>query len=294
MEFRNLKTFLRIADLLSFTDAASELGYSQSAVTMQIQQLEQELGVKLFDRIGKNIRLTDEGRNFAEHAADVLDSVQAAKNSVNKSDEIEGTLRIGMAESLLTNILPNVLIEFHKRCPKVETVIMTPLNLEMFSMLKANEIDIMYFVEILTYDSEWVKVLEKSEKAYFVAPKKHPFADGQKVSLEQILEEPMILTEKGISYRHELEQLLAKRDYELKPNLEVGNTDLIIDMLLRGGGISFLPEYAIKKYIESGKLAIINNDEININIWSQLVYHKKKWLTPQMQIFMDILRDFSN
>lgn len=291
MEFRNLKTFLRIADLLSFTEAATELGYSQSAVTMQIQQLEQELGVKLFDRIGKNIKLTDEGRSFAEHAADVMDAVQSAKDSVNKSDEIIGTLRIGMAESLLTNILPDVLTEFHKQCPKVETVIFTPLNLEMFSMLKANEIDIMYFVERLTYDSEWVKVFERAEKAYFVAPKKHPFADGRKVSLKQILKEPMILTEKGISYRHELEQLLAKGNYELQPSLEAGNTDLIIDMLLRGGGISFLPYYAVEKYIDNGKLAIINNDEIDINIWSQLAYHKKKWLTPQMQIFIDILKN---
>lgn len=296
MEFRNLKTFLRIAELQSFTKAAAQLGYSQSAVTMQIKQLEEELGIRLFDRIGKDIKLTDKGKEFTHHAADILKSVQDAKSSINKTDEIyeRGILRIGIAESLLTNILPKVLTKFQEKCPKVETVIKTPLNQEMFNMLQTNEVDIIYFIDKLVYQSEWVKIFEHREKAHFIAPAGHALSKKQKVSLEEILSEPMILTEQGVSYRYELEQTLAKQGYELHPVLEAGNTDLIIDMLLNNGGISFLPFYAIEKYINNGKLAIIKNNDVHMEMWSQMVYHRKKWLTPQMQVFMDLMKEAEN
>lgn len=293
MELRNIKTFLKVADMQSFSHAADFLGYSQSAVTMQIQQLEEELGVKLFDRIGKNIRLTDDGRTFAGHAVKVVKSANDAANSVKEREEITGTLRIGVAESLAMNVLPAALSEFQKRCPGVEVIIKTAAAdaKDLHSMLTANQVDMVFFLDRLVYNSEWVKVFEIPEPTYFVAPSSHPLASERSVSLDAILSEPMMLTEKSISYRYELEQTLARRGYELHPVLEAGNTDLIVKMLLNSGGISFVPYYAVRDYVKRGQLSLIKCEETDIQVFNQLIYHRRKWMTPQLEIFIDILKE---
>lgn len=292
MELRNVKTFLKVSDLQSFSRAAESLGYSQSAVTMQIQQLEEELQVKLFDRIGRSIRLTDEGNIFAEHAVKILKSVQDAEESICKREEITGTLRIGVVESLAINILPAALLEFQKICPKVEVVIKTSAATtdQLCNMLTANEVDIVYFLDRPIYHSEWIRVSEKPEPAYFVASSEHPMASMPCVSLEEILAEPLVLTERSISYRYELEQALALKGYELHPVLEAGNTDFIVKMLLNNGGISFVPHFAVKDYISSGQLSVIKCKDIDIHVFTQLIYHRKKWMTPQLEAFIEVMK----
>ena len=88
MELRNIKTFQRVAELSSFTRAAEDMGYSQSAVTMQIKQLEEELGCMLFERIGKRPTLTQEGKIFIEYTAQILDNVSSAEAAIKVSIEL--------------------------------------------------------------------------------------------------------------------------------------------------------------------------------------------------------------
>ena len=95
--------------------------------------------------------------------------------------------------------------------------------------------------------------------------------------------------EKGISYRYVLEQMLAAKGYELHPVLEVGNTDVITRFLLENKGISFLPEYVIKDYINDGRLTSIDTELGDIVLWSQLAYHRNKFVTPQMNLFLEML-----
>ena len=95
--------------------------------------------------------------------------------------------------------------------------------------------------------------------------------------------------EKGISYRYVLEQMLAAKGYELHPVLEVGNTDVITRFLLENKGISFLPEYVIKDYINDGRLTSIDTELGDIVLWSQLAYHLNKFVTPQMNLFLEML-----
>lgn len=292
MEIRNITTFLRVAELQSFSNAAQQLGYSQSAVTVQIRQLEHELGIQLFERIGKRVKLTEHGKRFINYANNVLKTVQEAKTFVHKNEEPSGTLRIGVAESLSTSVLPPILLEFQKLCPLVETSIQTGLNTELFDMVRQNDIDIIYFLDKKTYCAEWVKVTERPEPIVFVTSSRHPLTGQKNVPLEKILKEPFILTEKGFSYRYDLEQILAAQEYEIRPILEIGNTDIISKMLLKNIGLSFLPFYVVRDFVEAGKLSVIDTDSIEIQMWSQLVYHKNKWITPQMKIFIDTMKKY--
>ena len=109
-----------------------------------------------------------------------------------------------------------------------------------------------------------------------------PFAAKKKIPVERILQEPLYLTERGISYRYAMEQALATAGFAVKPFLEIGNTDVITHFIKQGFGISFLSEYVVKDDIADGRLAVLDVDLPPITMWSQLVYHKSKLLTPQI------------
>ena len=113
MELRNINTFLHIAELHSFSSAARELGYSQSAVSAQIAQLEAELGTPLFDRVGKTVRLTDAGQTFQSYARTLLITAQQAKAALMPARAVSGTLRVALADSVCSTFLPDLLQQFH-------------------------------------------------------------------------------------------------------------------------------------------------------------------------------------
>ena len=215
MEIRNIITFVRIAELQNFSKAARQLGYSQSAVTMQIKQLEEELHAQLFDRIGKHIRLTQAGQRLLPHALEILDGVRRAQSITREPEEVSGRLRIGTAESLLINVLPPVIIEFSRLYPRVEVSTQTASVADLFAMVQRNEIDLLYFLDRKTNFPEWIKVAERPEPAAFVASAQSRLAGQRQISLERLLEEPFLLTEKGISYRYAMEQVLAESGMEI-------------------------------------------------------------------------------
>ena len=295
MEIRMASTFLRVAELQSFSRAAQQLGYSQAAVTVQIKQLEQELGVQLFERIGRQIQLTSQGRRFVPYAMELLKAAQRAeKFSRQEGEPPSGTLRIGTAESLFMSVIVPILAQFHKLCPQVETSSHTGRISQLFDMVRQNDVDLLFFLDKKTDFPEWVKLLEYPEPIVFVAPADHPLAGSRRISLKKILDQPLLLTEQGVSYRADLEQVLAARDLEMHPFLETGNTDVIVNLLLSHGGVSFLPQYVVQPYLLGGTLACLDVDCPKIKMWSQLVYHKNKWVTGQMQQFIELVCEQMN
>ena len=136
MELRNINTFLHIAELHSFSSAARELGYSQSAVSAQISQLETELGTPLFDRVGKTVRLTDAGQTFQSYARTLLITAQQAKAALLPARAVSGTLRVALADSVCSTFLPDLLQQFHALCPQVELVLRTATADEMLRLLR--------------------------------------------------------------------------------------------------------------------------------------------------------------
>lgn len=119
MEVRQLNTLIRAAQFQSFSKAAESLGYSQSAVTVQIKTLEEELGVRLFDRMNKRVLLTVDGQRFLEYANSILDTIQSARQALNENAELGGSLHIGTLESLCFFRLPGLIRQFRLEHPRV-------------------------------------------------------------------------------------------------------------------------------------------------------------------------------
>lgn len=187
MEIRNIITFVRIAELQNFSKAAEQLGYSQSAVTMQIKQLEAELNTQLFERIGKRIKLTQAGSRLLPCALAVLDAVRQAEDITREPGNLTGKLRIGTAESLLISVLPPIIIEFSRLCPHVELSTHTALVSDLFDMVRQNDIDLLYFLDQRTNFTEWVKVVERRESAFFVTSPYSPLAGKKNIPLERLV-----------------------------------------------------------------------------------------------------------
>lgn len=219
-----------------------------------------------------------------------MGAVRQAENIAREPAQIAGKLRIGTCESFVISVLPPVLTELTALCPQVEIITHTARIPDLIQMLRQNDVDILYFLDEKIYFPEWVKVSERPENIFFVASANSPLAREQRIPVERLLQEPMYLTEKGISYRYAMEQALAAKGYALYPVWAVGNTDVITRMLLQNHGVSFLPEYVVREYVADGRLAVLDVDCEPIVMWSQLVYHRNKDVTPQMNQFIELMQ----
>lgn len=291
MELRNIKTFLCVAERCSFSKAAVMLGYSQSTVTTQIQQLEQEFGTLLFERIHKTVRLTAAGTEFVGFAQKMLLTADEAKNAMKRLPEENGELRIAMAESLCSTFFLDILERYHKEYPNVDLSITTGGTDDIFYMLRHNEADMVYTLDRRIYSTDLVTALEKEENVYFVASPSYSAA-GKAVTLEELTKYDFILTEKNMSYRKHLDELMASKSLQIRPFLELGSVEMIRTLVERGIGISFLPYYAVKDSIKNGTLVKIDVSENQIEVWRQLIYHKNKWVSPAMRAMIKLIKEY--
>lgn len=293
MELREINTFLQVAQLKSFSKAAEALGYSQAAVTIQIKHLEAELGIHLFDRIGKQTVLTHQGTVFYGHAAAVMREISCAKAAVTGSSELTGALTIGTIESICASLFPALMERFHEAHPKVRVSIVLDSPEVLLDRMNKNAIDFVYLLDQKIYDHHWIKVLEEPENIVFVAASAHPLAAASALTLDQVIGEPFLLTEKDASYRYVLDRYLAATNRAIDPFLEIGNTEFIIELLRNNAGLSFLPEFSVKKEVTAGRLQVLPVTDFHMRIWRQILYHKDKWVTREMEAFIRLAKGIS-
>ena len=286
MEFRQLNTFIHVAQFQSFSRAAEYLGYSQSAITVQIRLLEQELGTRLFDRMGKQIQLTAQGNQFLASASQILYEVNRATLSMQDEAELKNSLHIGTIESLSTAKLPPIIRYFRQHHPKVSIRITIASPEELIGMMERNELDLIYILDIPRWNPNWYKALETSEPIVFVASPLFDLAGQPNLSLSDLLDKPFFLTEKNANYRQALDQHLASRQQSLSPLLESSDTAFIISMLEQLESVSFLPYFAVQNHIQSGCLCKLDVADANISMCRQIFYHKSKFKTQEMDLFI--------
>ena len=298
MELREIQTFIQAAQLKSFSKAAQALGYSQAAVTIQIKNLEQELGIHLFDRIGKQTILTHQGSIFYNYAISIMKDLSEAKAAVTETEELNGFLTIGTIESICASIFPTLLERFHEQHPNVKISIVLDSPDVLLDRMNKNAIDLVYLLDQRIYDHKWEKVLEEPEDIFFVASAEHPCskkaaATKNPLELDEILSEHFLLTEKNASYRFVLDRYLAANDKKIDPYLEIGNTEFIINLLKNNAGLSFLPEFSVKNEVTAGRLSILPIKDFHMRIWRQILYHKDKWITREMNAFIELAKQIS-
>ena len=283
MDLKNLLTFMHVAELNSFTRAGQKLGFSQSTVSFQIKQLERELGTQLFERINHTVVLTEKGRDVLKFAHQISKMTQELDKRLQNEEEVSGNVRIAMADSLCDNMLQEGFGEFRDRYPGISLKIITAGTEEMFRLLNQNEADAVLTLDNHIFHAEYVIAREERSGVHFVADSENPLFEREELFPEDLAGQPFLLTEKGMSYRRLMDEKFAELSMEILPVLEIGSAGLICSLVEQGAGISFLPDYVTEEKVRAGRLRYLPVKNFEIEIWKQLLYHRDKWVTPQLE-----------
>ena len=296
MELRNLITFIHVAEMGSFTKAADQLGYSQSTVSFQIKQLEEELECLLFERINHTITLTERGHDLVSYAHQILILTDEFKESLSKEETLSGHIHIVTPDSICDDMINVHYIDFHNKYPSIFIRFSTGDSAMMLDILDHNEADVIITLDQRIYNKDYVIAKEEPLSMHFVAGADSRWAHVKGLSVKDIVNEPFILTEYGQGYRRVFDRELAKRSLEITPALEIGRTDIITKMLVESNMISFLPDFVTEDMVASGELCYLDVCDIHVDIWKQLIYHKNKWLSKSLKTFIEYVKkeEFSN
>lgn len=290
MDIRNIQTFIRVAELGSFTQVAREMNYVQSTVTMQIQQLERELGYPLFDRIGKKVSLTSLGMEFLAYAYEVTHLLQKAQSIGQEPTAAHGTLRVGVLESLLFGPLAELLPSFRVQYANVDLRLKMGQTAELLREIKENKLDVVYLSADLNTDPDLRCCYRRREERIFIAAPTHPLAGRRKIAPEELFGYDFIVTERGGVCYGCLRELAARHNALLRDAVEVDSTAVITELVAKGMGLAFLPAYSVGKPIADGRVVSLDADVPPQTYYSQILCHKSRWMSPYMTGLVDAVR----
>ncbi|CAN5643571.1 LysR family transcriptional regulator [soil metagenome] len=296
MELRQLRTFRAVAENLSFTRAAGELGYVQSSVTVQVQNLEKELGVPLFDRVGRRVTLTDAGRRLLGYTEKMLELEEETRAAVSADGEPAGTVTISAAETHCTYRLPRVLGRFRELYPQVR-VLIRPVPVGTFCGdtvrdLSEGKADVAFVLDEPVQAGDLAVEPLVQEPVLVLAAPDHPLAASPLVKPTDLEDETLLLTASGCSYRAVFLNAIARVGLHPKTLLEFSGVEAIKQCAIAGMGVALLPAVVAAKEVEEGSLSALNwSGQGDFDVVTQMVRHKSRWLSPAAEAFCDVARE---
>lgn len=254
------KVFYWAAKMGSLTQAAKTLYLTQPSVSHAIKQLEERMGIPLFYRNAKGVALTQEGKILFSYIEQSQILINLAEEKMIALKNLEsGKLRIGGSDSLFKHYLLPFLEDFHVQYPGIKLHLKHGTTPEVISYLKEGRIDL-GVVRMPIVDSQ-LEVTESIQlQDCFVAGERYAELKGQVLSMEQLMEYPVILFSRNSRVRMAITELFEKYGHELKPDIEVGSVDLLIEFARRGLGISFVTREFVSKELKEGSLFEIELD----------------------------------
>lgn len=289
MQLRNLITFIHVAELGSFTKAAEQLGYSQSTISFQIKQLEEELDCLLFERINHTVTLTERGHELVYYAHQIRALTDEFKERPNREETLTGHIHIVTPDSVCESMVNAHYMDFHNRYPLISIRFTTADTTVMFDMLDHNEADLIITLDSHSYNKDYIIAKEEQLSMHFVTNANSRFAGIQGLSILDIAKEPFILTEYGQGYRRVFDRELAKKSIDITPVLEIGRTDMITSVLMQSDMVSFLPDFVTGPLVDAGALCYLDICDLKVDIWKQLIYHKNKWMSKSLKTVIDYI-----
>lgn len=276
---KKLEAFIAVARFLNFGEAARTLNYSQSTVSEQIKSLEEYLSVRLFERIGRKVFLTEQGKKLLPYAERMVRDAENLKNLFETGEEVSGTIMIGAAETLCTYWLPPLLKEYRSFYPAVQINIRVGICTEFPQWLQQNVVDTAFSLYD-EYNEPQLRehTLFTGETVLFAAPD-HPLATVNE-PLGNLTGQTLLLPEGNSGYPMEFKLLLEKRG--VKTNiLEFSSLESIKQCVKNGLGVSLLPEMAIKEELKRGELVKLRWKS-SIKVKGQMVFHRDKWMSSPL------------
>lgn len=291
MTITQLNTFLKIAELGSFSAAAGTLGYAQSTVTTQIKLLEEELGCPLFDRLGKTIVLTPQGQRLIAYAQRMLQLEREIRLEVSDEEEPSGVLNLGVSESLCYNRIPEILMRYKNEVPGISIQLRFITHDDFPEMLQKGELDLVYTLNPYIEDERLIRLHKKREKLGFFVSPDHPLA-GKRIKEKDLSDCRLLLTGHNCSFRYMLLENLAKCAIVPDILIETSSKEVLKQFAANGLGVAFIPDMTAVDEVRSGSLVKPEWRGNDFPIYSQIFVHKDKHTGKAIRSLVDIIKDY--
>jgi DNA-binding transcriptional LysR family regulator len=290
MEWQQIIGFYHTAKLGSFTKAAEVSFRTQSAISQQVRNLEDEFGCRLFERIGKrNLRLTSAGKRFLRFSETVLKNFESlVEEFQDVKDSKKGNLRIAAPFTTLFHLVPSSLIRYAEQFPNVELTILDRSQQDILELVKNGEIDFGFLLESNSYKDlmvfRWKKV-----QTVLMTPLNHPLTRVKKITLKHIGRYPLILPPANLKYRSSLEERFQKQGIDCRVIMESSNVELSALYVEMGLGISFATVVTDLPDLNQRKLRFLPMDHLFKPDYIAVVTRKGKTLVSFKHAFISIL-----
>ncbi len=286
----NLQTFLTVARMLSFHRAAESLNFAQSTVSSRIKALEEEVGVPLFERLGRRILLTEAGERLVEYARKMLDLEQEALAEVASGSRRRGSLTIRVPESFCIHRLPPVIRAFRDLLPCVSLHFVTCAVESLSRDLQKGVTDIAFLMAESVQEADLTTEVVGIDSLVLVASPDHPLSGREIVRTTDLEGETLLLSRVDCSYRREFERLLTEESVKPEIILEFNSVAAIKQCVKAGLGITVAPGFAVKEEFEAGTLEALRWAE-EIEVATLMIRHRDKWLSPNLSAFIRTVRE---
>lgn len=293
MEIKLLQTFSTVAKTNSFSDASKLLGYAQPTITTHIQLLENELDAKLFERLGHKIRLTSKGEQLLYYSENILKYSSEAIANLKTNNSISGKLTVGANESFSVARLPIIFNHFINNYPDVDLSLKFGSVNEIHSCLQNNTVDVAFFLTHEVSFSDLTTETLLSEEVVMAASPTHPFCRKQHLSITDLNNQVLILTQKNCTFRSMIDTIIEQTQLHPHSIIEINNIEAIKQLTASGLGITIIPRISILHEIEQGLLIELPWIGPQLPVYTQLAYHKDKWLSPTITKFLEESRKIS-
>jgi DNA-binding transcriptional LysR family regulator len=289
---KSLVTFKTILEVGSFQKAADKLGYTQSTVTFQIKQLEEELALKLFEKIGRRMELTQAGKDIMPYIDMILQGAEQISNYGKSLSEISGSLKLAIPDSILIYNMQPFMQAFTHEAPNVQLIVNSIQSGEINPSIADGTADIGINCEKDSYPDSVVHKKLGKYKAVLVAS---PFANNNLLDFitpHQRKPISLICNEPDGYYQLDMDKYLSEKDILLNPPMKVQSIEAVKRCVMNNLGIAVVPTYSIGEELKNGSLMPIKTELDEKTYDSFYIYHKNKWISPQMELALNLLKKY--
>jgi LysR family transcriptional regulator, low CO2-responsive transcriptional regulator len=288
ISLRQLRVFEAVARQLSFTRAAEELHLSQPAVSMQIRQLEEQVGLPLFEKLGKTIGLTEAGREIYHYSRSINRALQEMEEVLEALKGVSrGRLSIAVA-STVNYFAPRLLAVFHQRYPGIALRLDVTNREQLVRLLEANAVDMV----LMGLPPEAVDVESEAfmeNPLVIIAPPEHPLARERDIPLTRLAAEVFVMRESGSGTRQAMERFFAEHGIAIRHGMQMTRNEAIKQAVRAGLGLSVVSLHTVELELETRRLVIVDVQEFPIERQWYLVYRRGKRLSPAAGAFRDFV-----
>ncbi len=290
MTFRQFEIFLAVARAKSFTRAAETLHVSQSTLSQHVLELERELGVRLFDRLGRAVTLTEGGRLLEEHATRIATTVASARRAIDELKGLErGSLVIGASTTPGIYVLPGIVAAFRHRYPGIDVSLQIANSQVIEERIRADTVDLGVVGGHIVRARERCVAAGLLDELLLIVPPRHPWAKRREILPRELADVPLLMREQGSATRLVTERTLRQAGVKFTAAMQLDHIEAIKQAVMAGLGLAFVSMYAVGGEIETRRLCGLRLKGLRVQRHFHVMHNEARTLTASGRAFMDLL-----